>query len=208
MFASRRQVLVSAAAFGLAGCSASSGSGGAEGDMTIGSREARVTLLEYFSATCGACAAFHASVYPQIKANYVDTGRLRWVFRELLTPPQAVSLAAFQMARCGGATSEQYMARIGVVFAQQMQILQSSPQAIRDQLIRIGQSSGLSAEQVEQCIADPTGRDRALAAEAQARRDQVTGTPTLFLNGERVEPSGYSVEGLSRLIDARLGAGG
>jgi protein-disulfide isomerase len=217
MSLSRRSILAASAgmavlgSIGLSGCEKKAFTP-TDGDMAMGAETAKVTLIEYFSATCGHCAHFHMNVYPQIKENYVDTGRIRYVFRELLTPPAAVSLAGFQVARCGGATTEQYMSRLGVMFENQSSILSGSPAAIRERLIEIGRAAGLSEDQVTACISDETGPTRTRAFEEQAAKDGATGTPTFLINGTVwVPPPGtpnVTYEQLSAALDAALTAAG
>lgn len=198
--------LAAAAAF-LAACGGVGGGSTtvADGDVAIGAAEAPVTITEYFSVTCGACRGFHEQVFGQIKTNYIDTGKVRWVFRELLTAPQEVSLAGFQVARCGGASGDQYIARVGAMFSRQNELLQGSGVQIRDRLVSIGQAAGLSREQLLACIDDESGRERALAFEDLARREDVTGTPTLFLDGRKLT-SNYDYDSLAAAIDEQIAA--
>jgi protein-disulfide isomerase len=208
---SRRPVLgliaAAAASVALSACGGSGNYAAADGDMAIGAADAPVTVIEYFSVTCGACAGFHASVFPTIKEQFIDTGRVRWVFRELLTAPRPVALAGFQVARCGGADGETYARRVGVMLERQQDILSGgSIDSVRARLTQIGQQSGLSAEAVDACINDPTGADRVRAMEELARDDGATGTPTLVVNGEVLRTQQqYSVEGLSALLTERAG---
>lgn len=211
IFTGRRQVLMGASALALAGvlgaCGGNAG-GAAVGpdDMVLGAENAPVTLIEYASTTCSHCADFHANVFEQLKTNYIDTGRVRYVFREFPTPPPAVAVAAFQVARCGGATPEQYVARLGEVFRQQRAIFATGTmEGVRQKLIEIGMSAGLSEEQVMQCITDEAGAERVRRIVEGADQFNVTGTPTFIINGRKVEdPSVVTYEGLSRLLDAEL----
>ncbi|MBS0385451.1 MAG: thioredoxin domain-containing protein, partial [Proteobacteria bacterium] len=148
----RQLILGSASLLALAACSGgnSAGGGNAPGpdDMVLGSPSARATLIEYASATCPHCAHFHETVWDQLKTNYIDTGKLRFIFREFPTPPEAVAVAGFQLARCGGATPEQYFARLGEIFRQQRDMFASGTmEGVRAKLLEIGASSGLSEQQ-------------------------------------------------------------
>src|SRR5262249_50923061 len=107
MFAiGRRKVLLGALA--LSACNGSGGSAASSAsDMTIGSASAPAKLIEYASVTCPHCREFHATVWDQLKTNYIDTGKVQFTFREFPTPPPQVAVAGFQIARCGGATPEQ-----------------------------------------------------------------------------------------------------
>src|SRR5689334_25290987 len=118
-------------------------------DMVLGSPGARVTLIEYASAACPHCAHFHETVFPQLKANYIDTGKVFFIFRETLTAPAVVALAGFQVARCNGANADQYFARIGEIFADQPQMFATGTmQGVLDTLDTVGAHYGLSPEQV------------------------------------------------------------
>jgi protein-disulfide isomerase len=207
MFAiGRRHLLLGAAALAAAGCDGANGSASASpDDMVIGSADAPVTLIEYASTTCPHCAEFHHEVWPQLKANYIDPGRVRFIFREYPTDPAAVAVAGFQLARCNNATAEQYYTRIAVLFEQQRAIFATGSMAgVRDKFVEIGGAAGLSEEQVMQCINDPAGAERVRRTVDDGNRQfQITGTPTLIINGEKIsDRSAYTYEGLSRLLDA------
>jgi protein-disulfide isomerase len=212
MFAiGRRNLLVGAGAFGLVGAlggcnSAGGGAAISADDMALGAENAPVTLIEYASSTCPHCADFHAANWDQLKATYIDTGRVRYVFREYPTAPAAVAVAGFQIARCGGATSEQYFVRLGELFRQQQAIFATgSMEGVRGKLIEIGAAAGLSEQQVMECINDEAGAERIRRIVEGAQAFNVTGTPTFVLNGTKIEdPSVVTWEGLSRILDAAL----
>jgi protein-disulfide isomerase len=71
------------------------------GDKILGSESAPVTIVEYASVTCGACAAFHQQTYPTLKSKYIDTGKVRLIMREFPTAPAPVAIGGFMLARCG-----------------------------------------------------------------------------------------------------------
>ena len=211
----RRDVLLGASGLALMGLGACNGANGQSGvsaeDMAIGAENAPATLIEYASTTCSHCAAFHETVWEQLKANYIDTGKVRFVFREFPTPPPAIAVAGFQVARCGGATPEQYLTRVGVLFEQQQAIFQSgSMEGVRQKLVEIGAGAGLSEQQVMECITDQAGAERIRRTVENAQQEfDITGTPTLILNGEKLtDPSILTYEGLSRAIDAAIAARG
>ncbi len=207
----RRQLILGASLLALAACSGGNGAGGASNapgpdDMALGSPNARATLIEYASATCPHCAHFHETVWDQLKTNYIDTGKLRFIFREFPTPPEAVAVAGFQLSRCGGATPEQYFARLGEIFRQQHEMFASGTmEGVRAKLLEIGASSGLSEQQVMQCISDDAGPERIRRIDEGARQFNVSATPTLILNGQKLEdPRALTYEGLSQMIDQAL----
>jgi len=208
----RRTLLLGASAMALAGTLAAcngGGNGGAltEDDIVLGDANAPVTLIEYASATCPHCAEFHEAVFEQLKTNYIDTGKLKYVFREYPTAPAPVAVAGFQLARCGGASADQYFTRLGELFRQQRAMFASGTmEGVRQKFIEIGGAAGLSEQQVVDCITDEAGAERIRRiVEAGNREFNITGTPTLILNGTKLEdPSAVTYEGLSRLIDAEL----
>lgn len=212
MFAiGRRTLLLGAGALTFGGVAACNSAGGgtavSEDDVVLGQPNAPVTLIEYASSTCPHCAEFHEAVFDQLKENYIDTGKLRYVFREFPTAPAPVAVAGFQLARCGGATPEQYFTRLGELFRQQQAMFATGTmEGVRQKLIEIGGAAGLSQEQVVQCISDEAGAERVRRiVEAGDRDFQVSATPTFILNGRKVEDPGVQTyEGLSRLIEAEL----
>lgn len=211
MFAIGRRDLflsVSALAFmsGLGACNANGGAGISSDDVVLGAENAPVTMIEYASTTCPHCAEFHHDVWDQLKANYIDTGRVRFVFREYPTAPAAVAVAGFQIARCGGATPEQYFVRLGELFRQQRAMFESGTMdGVRRKLIEIGAAAGLSETQVSECINDPAGAERIRRIVETGTQFNVTGTPTIVINGRKIEdPSVVTYEGLSRFLDEAL----
>jgi len=199
---SRRAALTGAAlaAMGtLAACGASEGANTAQGDMAMGADEgAKVTVIEYASVTCGHCAAWQEQVWPEFKSKYVDTNKVRYVFREFPTPPQDIAVAGFLIARCAG--EDKYFDVVHEIMASQREW--QAGVAPRETLVRVATGAGLSSEQFEQCVRDE-GAVAEMESRIQAGRDMgVTGTPTFFVNGTRVMDS--SLENLSTVIDAEL----
>ncbi len=199
---SRRAALTGAALAtmgALAACGGDSGGQAAQGDMAKGAPEgAEVTVVEYASVTCGHCAQWQETVWPEFKAKYVDTNKVRFVFREFPTPPAEVAAAGFLLARCAG--EDRYFQVIEEIMASQREWQQGiSPAAT---LSRVATSVGLSEDEYRACITDADAL-AALDERIQAgRAEGVTGTPTFFVNGTRVPDS--SLQGLSAAVDAEL----
>jgi protein-disulfide isomerase len=214
----RRKLLLGAGALAtlaVAGCNGSTqASGATPDDMALGNPDSGVTLIEYGSTMCSHCREFDEAVFHQLKANYIDTGRIHYIFREVLAPvdPQRViptiALAEYQVARCANATPEQYFSRLGVMFEQQPAMFQAgSRNGVEAKLVEIGAAAGLSREQVLACINDPEGAERMQRLQTLADRDNVTGTPTFYLNGEKIEDqSVMTYEGMARILDAAIAA--
>jgi protein-disulfide isomerase len=206
-----RRAAMTATALTLMALGACSGGGAgkaADGDMALGAAEgAKVTVVEYASVTCGHCAAWQKETWPAFKAAYVDTNKVRYVFRELPTPPAPVAVAGFLIARCAGA--DKYFDVVHNIMDSQSE-WQAGVNP-RDTLFRIGNGAGLSNERIQQCITDEAGLkaadDRARAAVAAG----VDGTPTFLVNGTKVttpgSASGATMADLSKAIDAELAKG-
>lgn len=199
---SRRAALTGAAlaAMGaLAACGNEGGGQAAQGDMAKGAPEgAKVTVVEYASVTCGHCALWQETVWPEFKAKYVDTNKVRFVFREFPTPPADVAAAGFLLARCAG--EDRYFQVVEEIMASQREWQQGVSPATT--LSRVATSVGLSQDEYRACVTDADAL-AALDERIQAgRAEGVTGTPTFFVNGARVPDS--SLEGLSAAVDAEL----
>jgi len=157
-------------------------------DMVIGAASAPVTMIEYASITCPTCAAFHAALWEPLREIYVDTGRVRIAFREFPTPPEAVALAGFQIARARNATPDQYIARVGELFRQQEAIFaEANMQGVLRRLVAIGEGFGLTAAEVNAAINDRSGAERIRRIVDGAAVFDIHSTPSFVINGARYE---------------------
>lgn len=201
----RRTLLLGAAALAVSGGAASAH---AADDMTLGAADAPLHLVEYASLTCPHCAHFSETNWTLLKSNYVDTSRVRFTFRELLTPPPQVAFIMFQLARCGGADAAEYMRRVHILFERQAAILGTGTMiGVRDSLFAIGAPWGLSQEQILAAFADPVGNERAHRQIAEANQRGINSTPTFLLNDQLVTDGAFQTpEGMTRILDARLAA--
>lgn len=192
----------------LAGCNTGAGKA-AEGDMALGAPEgAKVTVVEYASVTCPHCAAWQEETWPQFKAKYVDTNKVRYVFREMPTPPANVAVAGFLIARCTGSTDKYFQVVHEIMSSQKEWQAGVNP---RDTLFRVGNGAGLSEQQIRACITDKAGLEASDARTKAAQGAGVTGTPTFMVNGATVvtpgSDSGANLADLSAAIDAELAKG-
>jgi protein-disulfide isomerase len=201
----RRQTLaaalVSAAAAGLPGLAFAQATPEVR-EMSMGDPNAPVTLVEYAMFTCPHCAAFAQDVLPKIKENYIDTGKVRLVFREVYFNKPA--LWAAMIARC--APADRYFGVVDALFATQGGwASETDPQAMLGKLYGVGRQAGLTDAEMDACMQD-RGMAEALVAEYQknAAADAVDATPTFLINGEKV--SNMSYEELAAKLDAALGA--
>jgi protein-disulfide isomerase len=152
-------------------------------EMTLGSPNAKLTLVEYASASCPHCARVNNEVFPELKKRYIDTGKVRYVFREILTPPEQFAGIAFLMARCAG--PNKYFAVVDEVFHQQAAIYQSDDLA--GGLIKIAAKFGLSKEQLEACTADEKAVAALNARVDKAGQDGFVSTPTFVIGDTKLE---------------------
>ena len=169
-------------------------------DRTLGNKQAKAVLIEYAAPSCPHCAAFNEQVFPTLKANYIETGKLFYVFR--VFPLRPDDGAAEKIARC--LPEDKYFAFIDLLFRNQpLWDPEFGVTDVHGGLVRLGRMAGMSAEQVDKCI-DNSAEDtriNAVAAEGE-RRYGVNATPTLILNGTVVNNT--SAAELSKLIDAEL----
>ena len=183
----RRFLPILAVAGLLAACGQGGAGGGgsadAAGEMFLGKADAPVTVIEYASITCPHCAAFNEEVFPAFKAKYIDSGQVKYVFREFLTPPVPLAVAGFLIARCAG--PDKYFGVIDALFHSQNEMYQTEPRAV---LFRVGNGAGLTDEQITACVSDT---DAVAALEARVQRaidvDKVNATPTFIVNGKKLE---------------------
>ena len=149
------------------------------GDKVLGSDSAPVTIVEYASVTCPHCAAFHQTTYPALKSKYIDTGKVKLIFREFPTQPAAVATAGFMLARCA---EDKYYPMLDAIFSQQ----QSWAQDPYNGLLRIARQAGFSQEKFDACLKDQKLAEQ-IQAVAQRGNEQfkVESTPTFFINGKK-----------------------
>jgi protein-disulfide isomerase len=153
-------------------------------DMVLGPKDATVTVTEYASMTCPHCAAFTTEVFPKIKEAFIDTGKIRFVFREF--PLDIKAAAGSMLARCiAKDDSGKYFAVVDMLFKQQNDWVMKDTAAT---LTRIGKQAGLSQQAVEDCLKDQALLDKIAADQKFANEVlKVNSTPTFFINGEMLK---------------------
>lgn len=182
----RAAILTASAAAAAAASPAVAQHKAAPGDMSLGNPKARVHVVEYLSLTCSHCAHFHTDLFPAFKAKYIDTGRVRFTVRELLTAPAQVAAAGFLMARCDGGKS--YFKIVDEVFRSQSRWEDGQ---IKPIFVEIAKQNGLTEAQFEACITDEKAQTELEERLAYATKtDKVTGTPTFFVNGVKMSTPG------------------
>ena len=150
----------------------------APGEMVLGSAKAPVQLVVYASASCPHCAHWWTTVQPQVRKAYIDTGKVRLVFREFLTPPVEFAAAGFILAR---RIPGKYFEVLTTVFQKQEEIYRSDK--LFEGLQAIGKQYGLTDDQFKAALSDEAALKAVNARMAKAVDDGVEGTPTFFVNG-------------------------
>ncbi len=169
-------------------------------DMALGSGKAPVTVVEYASMTCPHCAAFEENVFPVLKSKYIDTGKVRFVFREF--PLDIKAAAASMLARCIARNDAgKYFGAVNTLFKLQGQLITET----KDTLKLIGKQAGMTEGAVETCEKDQSLLDKLTADRKFAYETlKVVATPTFFINGEMLkgamsfEEIDEKIESLSR----------
>jgi hypothetical protein len=165
-----------------------------EGDFAKGRPDAPLTIIEYASTACPACAYFHANGKPVVD-RYVDNGQVRYVFREMITGLPALATPGFMLARC--APEERYFDVLDLLFAQQQALgaaLQQGQGRAQAQFRTIARTAGLSDAEFQACMTNNDIYQAVLDANEQAGRDGIRATPSFIINGVTLEavedPSG------------------
>jgi protein-disulfide isomerase len=196
----RALILAAACSLALAGCSKSEkGATAAVGDMTMGDANAPVKMIEYASATCPHCARFNNDVFPEFKKKYIDTGKVHYTFREMLTEPKSVAAAAFLMARCAG--KDKYFPLVETLFQQQRTWAVQKP---IEPLFGIARQAGFTQQSFDACLRDQKVLDGIEKVRSRAsERFKVESTPTFFINGTMYRGV-LSIEDMAKAIDPLL----
>jgi protein-disulfide isomerase len=152
-------------------------------DIAIGSPKAPVTITEYASMSCSHCAAFGENVFPMLRSKYIDTGKVRFVFREF--PLDIKAAAASILARCiAKDDSEKYFGAVEILFKQQERLIAQT----KDTLMFVGKLNGMSEQDVATCQRDRAQFEKLNADQQYAVQTlKVDSTPTFFVNGERLK---------------------
>jgi protein-disulfide isomerase len=169
-------------------------------EISMGPADAKVTIVEYASMTCGHCANFHNKVFPELKAKYVDTGKVRFIFREF--PLEDFAAAASMLARCSG--GEKTYPLIGILFAKQDQWAAAAASARVTKLFELAKQAGFTQETFDKCLTDQKLLDQINAVRDKAgEKFGVSSTPTFFINGKKMA-SGPSMVEFEKLIEPLL----
>lgn len=169
-------------------------------DYALGPVDAKVQITEYASFTCPHCADFHENVFKPLKAEFIDTGKVRFEFREVYF--DRYGLWAAMMARCGGEV--RYFGITGMLFDQQAEWPASDdPNVVYANLRKIGLTAGMDDATIDACMKDAPMAEALMAHfRKNMEADQVEGTPTLMINGVKHSNMRYSE--LKAIIETEL----
>ena len=205
---SRRQLLAGAAVLGFGAAATSAFAADAkidlsdlatapkEGDMALGPDTAKVTLIEYGSASCPHCAEFYKDTYTKLKTDYIDTNKIKFIFREF--PHNDQGMAAFMLARCS--PKEKYFPLLDIFFTTQEKWV---PDAFNG-LKAIAQQTGMSADDFDKCLKNKDVAQGIWDVRQKASDSYgVTGIPTLFINGKSYDGE-RTFDAMKKAIDPLL----
>ncbi len=163
-------------------------------EMSVGKADAPVTVIEYASMTCGHCATFHNTTYPEFKKRYVDTGKARYILREFPLDPLAAG--AFMLARCAG--KDKYFPLVETLFQQQRIWAVQKP---LEPLFAIARQVGFTQQTFDACLRDQAMLEGIEKVRSRGtERFKVESTPTFFINGTAYRGA-MTIEDMAKAID-------
>ncbi len=188
-----RHSLLALSAVALAACGSPGGDSGGSGamapgeavskyefdnDHAMGAKDASVVVVEYASVVCPACANWHNNVFPDFKKKYIETGKVRFIFREFPTSPEILAQTGFAIANC--VDESKFFSNISAQFKRQEAILRAPDKgkAYED----LAKASGLSLKKYEECRNDQEWLAEYKAKVKAAREKGVRSTPSFFIN--------------------------
>lgn len=156
-------------------------------DRARGASDAPVTVIEYASVACPHCADYHEDVYPMVAEEFIETGQVRYVFREMITGSRPLAVTGFMLANC--APEDRYFDMLDLLFQQQRAIFTSAqrPGGALEEYRSIARAVGMSDAEFTQCLNSTERRDEVLDAHQRAVDDDIQSTPTFIINGELLD---------------------
>ncbi len=173
-------------------------------DMSEGSPTAKVTVVEYASVACPICARVNQDIMPAFKAKYVDTGKVRYVYRPMMTGNEQVATAGHLLAQCAG--KDKFFKVVDAIMRAQDEMggEQTGYSNARPVLLDIAQSAGLSEDQFTTCITNPKAITALDDVNTQALKAGVEATPTFFVNGKKMELHKFDITDFDAAIQPLL----
>jgi protein-disulfide isomerase len=170
-------------------------------EMVLGSPDAPVEMIEYASFTCPHCRTFHENTLPLLKADYIEKGLVRYVYREVYF--DRFGLWAGMVARCVG--PERYFGVVDLIYARQAEWTQGAPAEVAENLRRIGRTAGMTDEQLDACLTDAAMAEAMIATyEANMDVHNISGTPAFVIAGQM--HSNMSYADMSAILDEAVAA--
>jgi len=182
------------------------------GDMVLGDDKAPITMIEYASATCPHCAHFHEATWPDLKKKYIDTGKVKFIFREF--PLDQLAAAAFMLARCSTnemkpsepgsqaakIAAQRYYAMIETLFAKQREWAVRAP---LQPLLAIAKQAGFTEDSFNACLKNQAVLDGIKETGERGGKLGVNSTPTFFINGKKYSGS-LEISDLDKALEPLL----
>ncbi|MEO1238442.1 MAG: DsbA family protein [Pseudomonadota bacterium] len=173
-------------------------------EMALGNPDAAVTVIEYASYSCPFCGQFHEGPFKDLKADYIDTGKIHFIYREVFFDGDLPALWAGMVARCAG--PDRFFGVVDEIYRNQAVWSRANTAAdAAAALRRIGLTAGIAPDDLEACLSDGD-MARAMAAVDEMNRavDGISSTPSFVINGTTYSNMQY--DEFTRLIDAELGS--
>jgi len=172
------------------------------GDHAIGNVDAKAVVVEYASVVCAACANWHNTVYPEFKKKYIDSGKVRFIFREFPTAPENLAQAGFLLANC--ANEDKFFENISLQFKRQPQIFEAARNGkVLQEYHALAKAAGMSVPEFEACLANEEEIAKYKAVVQAGTDAGVTSTPTFFING--VKEKTFTLESFDEKLAPILG---
>ena len=171
-------------------------------EMVLGNPDAAVEVIEYASFTCPHCASFHENQFKALQANYIETGKIRFVYREVYF--DRPGLWASMIARCAG-TEEFFFAFAELLYAEQRAWLASGdPAGIIADLRRLAKTAGMDDAALDACLSDAAKAEALFNwYQENAERDGINSTPSFLIDGEKYSNMAY--DDFAAILDEKLG---
>jgi protein-disulfide isomerase len=150
-------------------------------DQVLGKADAPLTIIEYASTTCGHCANFHKTILPKVKAEWIDTGRAKLIYRDFPTEPKNLSVGASMVAHCAG--PERYFGLLGLIMEQQEKWMGATDKVA--ELKKLAKLAGVTEDKADACLKN---QDLAAAIELRAKDAYktlgISSTPSFIIDGK------------------------
>ncbi|MEZ5852966.1 MAG: DsbA family protein [Hyphomicrobiaceae bacterium] len=169
-------------------------------DIVVGKADAPITIVEYASMTCGHCAHFHNTVFPELKTKYIDIGKVRLIMREF--PLDNLAAAASMLTRCAGGDKTQSLIKKFFADQESWAFVRGNPLPA---LLKVAESEGMTKEQFDKCLTDQKLLDGLTEGRDKASKEfGVNSTPTFFINGHRMEERSDQIAGFDKALEPLL----